>query len=408
MAEKHEIKSKDHEVWYDNNGVVDRERLGCVVVSYNDYDGSVDGIAIRAPKYQKTEDGEKLFYFAHIKPGTHIYNKIAERVTSKLSKRMENANWDELAKFMSASEFQALKERCETERREEEEARKKESGLITNPENKEDVKSAEKEEKRKYTYNEETNIVQRESGNGITVEYDDFGFLRHATIDVPYNPDGYKPGWSGAPVSLLSNAELPLGQETAEMFSSSYYKRMHNADWNKLEEYAKETGREKEFQEAQKRYEEDKPGWVWRLKVNAEEAVENISDGVDKVVNNVKEFITGDDNYNTEQLSFSNRPALAEPSAYLAPHSVGRFSDGNSVAVAKEELSASNGGVKDTLRKNSRSSEMLDYKKLLEGFDSKSVFDENWDKIADDNTKNQSDDKNQPGNVVFSSANGGR
>ena len=103
-------------------------------------------------------------------------------------------------------------------------------------------------------------------------------------------------------------------------------------------------------------------------------------------INNVKEFITGDDNYNTEQLSFSNRPALAEPSAYLAPHSVGRFSDGNSVAVAKEELSASNGGVKDTLRKNSRSSEM----------------------IADDNTKNQSDDKNQPDNVVFSSANGGR
>ncbi len=407
MAENHEIKSGNHEVWY-NDGVVTRERVGCVFAYYDQYDGRLLDIAIRAPRYEKTEDGEKLFYFAHIKPGTHIYNKIAERVTSKLSKRMENANWDELAKFMSASEFQALKERCETERREEEEARKKESVLITNPENKEDVKSAEEEEKRKYTYNEETNIVQRESGNGITVEYDEFGFLRHATIDVPYNPDGYKPGWSGAPVSLLSNSELPLGQETAEMFSSSYYKRMHNADWNKLEEYAKETGQEKEFQEAQKRYEEDKPGWIGRLKVNTEEVVENISDGVDKVVNNVKEFITGDDNYNTEQLSFSNRPALAEPSAYLAPHSVGRFSDGNSVAVAKEEPSASNGGVRDTLRKNSRSSEMLDYKKLLEGFDSKSVFDENWDKIADDNTKNQSDDKNQPGNVVFSSANGGR
>ena len=413
MAEKHEIKSNDHEVWYSDNGVVIEERVGCAIVTYDERTGNVDDIVISVPQYGKTEDGKEQFMSYSLSPDTVAFRKAEERVTSKLSKRMEKADWPKLEKSMNASAFRELKERYDTELRKDEEARKKKEafkeelkklGLETNSESEENVESAPKKRKREYKYNEFGGI-QSESLDGITLEFDEFGKPIGGTIEIPFNPDGNNPGGSGAPILFscdgngLSNVSVNLSknpplsqrvgkgydQRLADLFSSSEYKRMHNTDWKKLEKYAKETGREKEFQDAQKRYEEDKPDWIWRVKVNTEEAVENVEETYDKtkefynknikpglkeIANDLKQLVSGDEKEQPDSSkenqslsdgksggSESKQPSESDGKSGGSESKQPSESNGNSGGSESKQPSESNdnsgnGGINNTLEKS--------------------------------------------------------
>ncbi len=94
--------------------------------------------------------------------------------------------------------------------------------------------------------------VRSEKIDNVTIDYDVYGTPVWVEIDVPFNSKGYEAGWSGPDVTVPTDSHVY--RDIMDQASSTFYERMKDADWEKLE---KHYGNEPEFQESRKRFLEE-------------------------------------------------------------------------------------------------------------------------------------------------------
>ena len=182
---------------------------------------------------------------------SHVYREVIERASSTFCERMKNVDWQKLEEHAKRqgnenTVYEARKRFMEElPKYRDNESRHAQKPLPNAP-------KADQKNKPEYEYND-YGVASSETVGNVTIGYDVFGNPNgRVDVNVPFNPKGYEAGWTGGSIPVPTDSHVY--RDIIERSSSTFYERMKDADWEKLE---KHYGNEPEFQESRKRFLEE-------------------------------------------------------------------------------------------------------------------------------------------------------
>ena len=231
-------------------GGVRSEKIDDIKIDYDVY-GTPVWVEIDVPYNPQGEKAGWTGGSIPVPTDSTAYEEIIKRSSSTFCERMKNVDWQKLeehAKLQGNENtvYEARKRFMEElPKYRDNESRHAQKSLPN-------AQKADQKSKPKYEY-DSYGGVRSETVNNVTIDYNVFGNpTGRVDVKVPFNSKGYEAGWSGPDVTVPTDSHVY--RDIIERSSSTFYERMKNADWKKLE---KDYGNEPEFQESRKRFLEE-------------------------------------------------------------------------------------------------------------------------------------------------------